>query len=449
MITKPEIVVVDDEAGLREFLKLVLSQNGYNVYDCATGDELRQLIKKLTPELILLDVKLPDADGIELLPFLKRELPTTEIVIMTGFATLESAVLATKLGAYDYIQKPFDTKRLLHSLECALEHKALNEQANTLRKALLSLSSGASPIFVSQSMRQIMRLVERVAPSDAPVFITGESGTGKEVIADIIHALSPRAKGPFIKVNCAALPRELIESELFGSVKGAYTGAHTDREGLFHQAEQGTILLDEISEMPVETQSKLLRVLQDKEVRPVGGRSAYKIDVRIITATNRSVDEAIQSGRLREDLYYRISTITIAIPPLRERKEEIMPLANLFLRRFSAQAGRAFQGFTKEAQNLLMSYDWPGNVRQLQNEIQRAVLISDGPLIDDKDLLTGIVTGVKDTPPDGLTMWQVIERNAIIQVLRECNGKKLVAAKRLGMGRQTLYNKIKEYSIKI
>ncbi|MGC8742891.1 MAG: sigma-54-dependent transcriptional regulator [Verrucomicrobiia bacterium] len=448
-MAQPKIIVVDDEDQLRVFLKTILSENGYQVYDCATGSQLKETIKQLTPELILLDVKLPDADGIELLPFLKRELPTTEIVIMTGFATLESAVLATKLGAYDYIQKPFDTKRLLHSLECALEHKALTEQTNTLRQALLSLSSGASPVFVSQVMRKIMRMVERIAPSDAPVFITGESGTGKEVIADIIHALSPRAKSPFVKVNCAALPRDLIESELFGAVKGAYTGAHIDREGLFHQAEKGTILLDEISEMPVETQSKLLRVLQDKEVRPVGGRSTYKIDVRIITATNRSVDEAIQSGKLREDLYYRISTITIAVPPLRERKEEIMPLANLFLRRFAAQAGRTFQGFTKEAQDLLISYDWHGNVRQLQNEIQRAVLISDGPLIDARDLLTGVVTGVKDNPPSGLTMWQVIERNAIIQVLRECNGKKLIAAKRLGMGRQTLYNKIKEYSIKV
>lgn len=446
---KPQILIVDDEADLRGFLRTILSDNGYTVYECASGTELKQTIKTLMPDVVLLDVKLPDADGIELLPFLKRELPMSEVIIMTGFATLESAVLATKLGAYDYIQKPFDTKRLLRSLECALEHKALNEQASTLRQALLSLSSGSSPIFVSQSMKQILRMVERVAPSEVSVFITGESGVGKEVIADLIHALSPRAKGPFIKVNCAALPRELIESELFGAVKGAYTGAHIDREGLFHQAQNGTILLDEISEMPIETQSKLLRVLQDKEIRPVGGRTTYKIDVRIIAATNRSVDDALKSGKLREDLYYRISTITIAIPPLRERKEEIIPLANLFLRKFSAQAGRVFKGFTKAAEELLLSYDWPGNVRQLQNEIQRAVLVADGLLIDAKDLLTGIVTTVRDVPPSGLTLWQVIERDAIIQVLRECNGKKLIAAKRLGMGRQTLYNKIKEYSIKI
>jgi transcriptional regulator with PAS, ATPase and Fis domain len=241
----------------------------------------------------------------------------------------------------------------------------------------------------------------------------------------------------------------LIESELFGSVKGAYTGAIADREGIFMSAHQGTILLDEISEMPVETQSKLLRVLQDKEIRPIGGKNSYKVDVRIIAATNRRVDEAIQSGKLREDLYYRISTVTISVPPLRDRKEEIIPLANLFLKRFSAQAGRTFQGFTREAQELLVSYNWPGNVRQLQNEIQRAVLIAEGPLIDSKDLLTGVTMSLKTEQPTGLTLMQTIERNAIIQALKECKGKKVLAAKKLGIGRQTLYNKIKEYLIEI
>ncbi len=446
---KPKVLIVDDEANFRGLLKDILVENDYQVCESSTGKELKENLNNLNPNLILLDLKLPDADGIELLPFIKRALPTAEIIIMTGYATVESAVAATKLGAYDYLQKPFDAKRLLRSLECALEHKALNEQTAALRQALLSLSSGSSPVFISQSMKQILRTVERIAPSDAPVFITGESGTGKEVIADLIHTLSPRSTGPMVKVNCAALPRELIESELFGSVKGAYTGAHIDRDGLFHQAEKGTLLLDEISEMPIETQSKLLRVLQDKEVRPVGGRFSYKIDARIVATTNREIDEALQSGKLREDLYYRISTITIAIPPLRERKEEIVPLANLFLRQFSAQAGRSFQGFTKESQDSLISYDWPGNVRQLQNEIQRAVLIADGPMIDSKDILTGITTNIKDAAPSGLSLWQVIERNAIVQVLRECNGKKQLAAKRLGMGRQTLYNKLKEYSIKI
>lgn len=446
---RPKILIVDDEPELRSSLKEILENNGFEVWESGSGNETKQFLENVFPDVILLDLKLPDSDGLDLLPTIRRLSPDSEVIIMTGYATLESAVRATKLGAYDYIQKPVDSKRLIRSIECALEHKSLSEQASVLRQALLTISSGHSPVFSSPAMKEIIRTVEKIAPSDAPVFITGESGTGKEVIADLIHALSKRVKFPFIKINCAALPRELIESELFGAVKGAYTGAHIDREGIFLQAHQGTILLDEISEMPVETQSKLLRVLQDKEIRPVGGRNPYKVDVRIIAATNRNVDDAIQSGKLREDLFYRISTITIAIPPLRERKEEILPLANMFLKRFSAQSGRSFQGFTHAAQEMLLSYNWPGNVRQLQNEIQRAVLVAEGPFIDSKDILVGVVQGLRGESLPGLTLMQTIERNAIIQALRECKGKKLLAAKKLGIGRQTLYNKIKEYSIEI
>ena len=248
-----------------------------------------------------------------------------------------------------------------------------------LRRALETMSGTASPIFQSVVMREVVRTIERIAPSDVTVLITGESGTGKEVIADLIHAFSPRSKGRIIKINCAALPRELIESELFGSVKGAFTGAHTDREGLFRQAEGGTLLLDEISEMPIDTQSKLLRVLQDQEVRPVGGKTSYKTNCRIIAATNRKPDEAIQDGKLREDLFYRISAISVHLPPLRERREDIMPLANAFLKRFAAQANRVITRLhRRQAVERLTAFDWPGNVRQLQNEIQRAVLLSEG-----------------------------------------------------------------------
>src|SRR5207249_4356276 len=249
-----------------------------------------------------------------------------------------------------------------------------------------TMTGGASPIFQSSAMKAVVRTVERVAPSDVSLLLTGESGTGKEIIADLVHALSPRAKGPMIKVNCAALPRELIESELFGSVKGAYTGAQADREGLFRQSDGGTLLLDEISEMPIDTQSKLLRVLQEKEVRPVGGRTTYKTDCRLIAATNRPPQEAIASGKLREDLFYRISAISIALPPLRERHEDIVPLANSFLKRFAAQANRVITGFTSAAADLLRKYEWPGNVRQLQNEVQRAVLMCEAKLVDGQDL---------------------------------------------------------------
>jgi DNA-binding NtrC family response regulator len=446
---RPKVLIVDDEDGLRAHLRTILQENGFDVAESANGAAVKQYLEANSSDVILLDLKLPDCDGLELLPLIRRLTPDAEIIILTGYATLESAVNAIKLGAYDYLQKPFDPKRLIRSIECALEHRFLTGQTSVLRQALLTVSSGVSPLFVSPAMKEIVKTVEKVAPTDVPVFITGESGTGKEIIADLIHALSNRVKYPFMKINCAALPRELIESELFGSVKGAYTGAIADREGIFMSAHQGTILLDEISEMPVETQSKLLRVLQDKEIRPIGGKNSYKVDVRIIAATNRRVDEAIQSGKLREDLYYRISTVTISVPPLRDRREEIIPLANLFLKRFSAQSGRTFQGFTREAQELLVSYNWPGNVRQLQNEIQRAVLIAEGPLIDSKDLLTGVTMSLKTEQPTGLTLMQTIERNAIIQALKECKGKKALAAKKLGIGRQTLYNKIKEYSIEI
>jgi transcriptional regulator with PAS, ATPase and Fis domain len=294
-------------------------------------------------------------------------------------------------------------------------------------------------------MKAVVRTVERVAPSDVSILITGESGTGKEVIADLIHNLSPHSKGPLIKINCAALPRELIESELFGSVKGAFTGATADREGLFRLAEEGTLLLDEISEMPVDTQSKLLRVLQEKEVRPVGGRTSYKTNCRLIAATNRATDDAIKAGKLREDLFYRISAITVHLPPLRDRREDIMPLATAFLKRFDAQAGRNISGFSDAAGEALRAYDWPGNVRQLQNEIQRAVLMCEGNRVEEKDLSITSAPNAKENPD--LTLMEAMERNTILQMLKETNGNKLETAKRLGIGRQTLYNKIKMYGI--
>jgi DNA-binding NtrC family response regulator len=295
-------------------------------------------------------------------------------------------------------------------------------------------------------MKNVLRTIERVAPSEAAIMITGESGAGKEVIADLIHALSPRSKGPFVKINCAALPRELIESELFGSVKGAFTGAQADREGLFKQADGGTLLLDELAEMPVDTQTKLLRVLQEKEFRPVGGRTSYKTNVRVIASTNIEVEVAIRAGKLRQDLYYRLATISVHLPPLRERREDIVPLATSFLKRFAAQAGRTIAGFTPAAQEKLRRFDWPGNVRQLQNEVQRALLMTDNQVIDVGDL--SIQEASAETPDEeNLTLLEGMERNTIVQMLKETNGNKLETAKRLGIGRQTLYNKIKAYNI--
>jgi DNA-binding NtrC family response regulator len=397
---------------------------------------------------------LPDDDGLDLLPQVKKRWPETEVIILTGAPSdnqaVSWAVEATKRGAFNFLCKEanFDRAKLLADVQNAVEHKRQNEEASTLRRALETMSGAASPVFQSLAMRNVVRTVERIAPSDVTVLITGESGTGKEVIADLMHALSGRSKNHIVKVNCAALPRELIESELFGSVKGAFTGAHSDREGLFRQAEGGTLFLDEISEMPVDTQSKLLRVLQDQEVRPVGGKTSYKSNCRIVAATNRKPEEAIQGGKLREDLFYRISAISIHLPALRERREDIMPLANSFLKRFAAQANRLIKGFSLEAAERLTGFDWPGNVRQLQNEVQRGVLLCEGDEVASADLsITSQRNSEESTAEANFTLLEGVERNAIAQMLKETGGNKLETAKRLGIGRQTLYNKIKAYGL--
>ena len=444
---KGKILIVDDEADLRELLKSVL-ETDYAVITAENAAALQKHFLHEAPDIVLLDLKLPDANGLDLLPQIKKHWPSTEIIVLTGEATFEAAVEATKRGAYNFINKPFDTQVLQLTLGRALENKEQKEENNSLRRAISTMSGSAAPIFKSPQMQGVVRTVERIAPSDVTVLITGESGTGKEVIGDLIHTLSPRAKNRIIKVNCAALPRELIESELFGSVKGAFTGAHADREGLFRQAEGGTLLLDEISEMPIDTQSKLLRVLQDQKVRPVGGKTDYQTNCRIIAATNRKPEDAIKEGKLREDLFYRISAISVHLPSLRERRDDIMPLANAFLKRFSAQANRTLTEFTSQAVERLTTFDWPGNIRQLQNEIQRAVLLSEGPAVNVTDLS---ISDIKFIPTEGhdtgFTLLEGVERNAIIQMLKETAGNKLETAKRLGIGRQTLYNKIKAYGI--
>jgi DNA-binding NtrC family response regulator len=432
---KANILVLDDDTEIRELLAQVLQRSNYQVQQVKDGAGLKEIYGKFVPDVVLLDYKLPDATGLDLLPIIKKEWPEAEVIMLTGHATYDVAVEAIKRGAFHFSEKPFDPESLLNLIKRALEIRSLREAVST-----------ANTIFQCDAMKSVVRTVRRVAPSDVSILITGESGTGKEVIADLIHAASARSSGPLIKINCAALPRELIESELFGSVRGAFTGAHSDREGLFRQAEGGTLLLDELSEMPIDTQSKLLRVLQEKEVRPVGGRTSYKTDCRIIAATNRKVEEAIRDGKLREDLFYRISAVSVHLPPLRERREDILPLANAFLKRFAAQANRDISGFSDEAAERLRSFDWPGNVRQLQNEVQRAVLLSEGKVVEGVDL------SITSAPSEGsgdtsFTLLEGVERNTIVQMLKETGGNKLETAKRLGIGRQTLYNKIKAYGI--
>ncbi len=457
---KGKILIVDDLEGFRILIQEVLGAD-YELFEADSGAALQKAFEQNQPDVVLLDVHLPDANGLELLPQIKKRWPETEVIVVTGEAEEDEAVSwaieAIKGGAFNFVRRrptEFDPQKLLVDVDNAIEHKRQKAEASALRCALETMSGTASPIFRSAAMQEVVRTVERVAPSDVTILITGESGTGKEVIADLIHALSPRNKSKIIKINCAALPRELIESELFGSVKGAYTGAHTDREGLFRQAEGGTLLLDEISEMPLDTQSKLLRVLQDQEVRPVGGKTSYKMNCRILASTNRKPDTAIKDGKLREDLFYRISAISVHLPPLRERHDDIVPLAGAFLKRFAAQASRDIRGFKPDAIDRLTAFDWPGNVRQLQNEIQRAVLLCEGGEISAADLSitnarTSIAMPVGEELDTNFTLLEGVERNVIIQTLKAAEGNKLEAAKRLGIGRQTLYNKIKAYGIEV
>jgi len=450
---KAKVLIVDDEKDLRDLLASVLEDH-YDVALANNAAGLRQNFTQEAPDVVLLDVKLPDAHGLDLLPQIKKSWPETEVIVLSGHGTVSMAVEAGRRGAYNFLTKPFENEKLLADVKCAIERKQQSEENLTLRRALETMSGTASPVFRSQAMQEVVRTVERIAPSDVAVLITGESGTGKEVIADLIHSLSPRNKNRIVKVNCAALPRELIESELFGSVKGAFTGAHADREGLFRQAEGGTLLLDEISEMPIDTQSKLLRVLQDQEVRPVGGKTSYKTNCRILAATNRRPEKAIKDGKLREDLFYRISAIAVHLPALRERRDDIMPLANSFLKKFAAQANRPIRGFRQDAIDRLTAFEWPGNVRQLQNEIQRAVLLCEGAEIAAADMsITAVKTAATEAGGEEIdsnfTLLEGVERNAIIQMLKETNGNKLETAKRLGIGRQTLYNKIKAYGIEV
>ena len=453
---KGKILIVDDDAGYRKVLNGFL-EDDYELTEAESGEALKKALSQEQPDIVLLDVKLGQDNGLDLLPSIKKRWPDTEVIVLTGAPKDDTeavswAVEATKRGAYNFIRRSerFDGQKLLADVANALEARRQSEETSILRRALETMSGTATPVFHSAVMREVVRTVERIAPSDVAVLLTGESGTGKEVIADLIHAFSPRSKGRIVKINCAALPRELIESELFGSVKGAFTGAHADREGLFRQAEGGTLLLDEISEMPIDTQSKLLRVLQDQEVRPVGGKTAYKTNCRLVASTNRKTEEAIQMGKLREDLFYRISAISVHLPPLRERREDIMPLANAFLKRFAAQANRVIKGFTPAAVDRLTAFDWPGNIRQLQNEVQRTVLLSEGDQVDAADLSisTAKVSG-EDSSDTNFTLLEGVERNAIIQMLKETGGNKLETAKRLGIGRQTLYNKIKAYGIEV
>ncbi len=418
-----------------------LSGEGYEVNQAGSAEEVRQRYTGEEPDVVLLDWQLPDADGLELLPELKRRWPGAEVIFITGFASYDAAVESVKRGAFHFLSKPFPPEALGPLLARACEHRHLHTREMRLQQALGHLQGRPPAVFNSGPSRDLLRLVERVASSDAPVLITGESGAGKEVVADLIHALSPRAGRPFVKVNCAALPRELIESELFGVVRGAYTGAHADRDGLFRHAGTGSLLLDEITEMPLEIQAKLLRVLQERAFRPVGGLTSHPLECRVLATTNRRIEDALRERRLREDVYYRLSALTVYVPPLRERREDILPLATTFLRRFAAQAGRTIVGFEQAAALALTQADWPGNVRELENEIQRAVLLCDQSHIRLEDLRCGsrFIRVASEAP----TTIEGMVRFMIVQALQRHRGNRTAAARELGIDPSTLFRRLK------
>ena len=450
------ILVVDDEPMMADSLKKNLLEEGYSVDTAGTGAEAIELFTQRAHHLAICDLQLPDMDGLKVMRHMKEARSLTEVIVLTGHATVTKAVEATRAGAFDFVEKDnFEFETLLHRIENALkQHELVTENAN-MRRQFSTRSEYENIIGGSKLMQTIYETIESVAKSEANVLIVGESGTGKELIANAIHYQSLRSKKPFIKVNCAALPKELIESELFGHTKGAFTGAHADKEGLVQHAAGGSLMLDEIAEMPVELQPKLLRVLQERSYRKIGSEKTYAVDFRLISSTNRPPADAIRDGLLRDDLFYRISTITIHVPPLRDRNEDITLLTEHFLHMYAQKYDRPIAGVSQAAYQRLFSHPWPGNVRELQNVIERAVLLAKGARIEPVDLPfdngalpEGSPAGVTWEVPPNMTL-EDIERLVIEKTLQRTSGNKQAAANLLGIYRPRLYSKIRKYNIDV
>ncbi|MFN2492926.1 MAG: sigma-54-dependent transcriptional regulator [Pyrinomonadaceae bacterium] len=449
------ILIVDDELTMADSLKQNLMEDGYSVDTAATGAEAIELFDRGGHHVAICDLQLPDIDGLEVMRHMKDARPTTEVIVVTGHGSVAKAVEATKAGAFDFVDKPFDFEELQLRVENALKQRELLAENANMRRQLSTRAEYFNIIGSSKPMQTIYETIESVAKSDANVLIVGESGTGKELIANAIHYNSLRARKPFIKVNCAALPKELIESELFGHTKGAFTGAHADKEGLVQHAAGGSLMLDEIAEMPVELQPKLLRVLQERSYRKIGSEKTYAVDFRLISSTNRPPADAIRDGLLRDDLFYRISTITIHVPPLRDRSEDIQLLTEHFLHMYAQKYVRSIDGVSQAAYQRLFGHAWPGNVRELQNVIERAVLLAKGNRIEPLDLPfdngslpEGAPTGVAWDVPPNMTL-EDIERLVIEKTLQRTGGNKQAAANLLGIYRPRLYSKIRKYNIDV
>jgi DNA-binding NtrC family response regulator len=447
MTKKPRILVVDDEAAMRESLRDWLMEDGYEVGVASNGQEAIAMAMDKNWEVILLDLKMPGMDGLATLQRLKEEAVNTEaeILMMTAYATVDTAVEAMKQGAFDYLVKPFDPDEIEIQIKKIISHKELVLENILLRKQLEEKSQYDEIIGQSDAMQDIFELISRVASTDSTILITGESGTGKELIAEAIHGNSNRCYKPFIAVHCGALPDSLLESELFGYEKGAFTGAEHTKKGRFEMADGGTVFLDEIGDISFKTQVDLLRVLQSKAFRRLGGQDEIHVDVRILAATNRDLQQAIKENQFREDLYYRLNVISIRVPPLRERKEDIPMLVDAFIRRNCLELNREPVKTTPSALKLLMDYDWPGNVRELENVIERALVIGREDAIVVEDLPFSKKEAATGSLPKSL---KIMEKMHITRILEETGWNIAQTARELEIDRQTLYNKIEKYKLK-
>ncbi len=444
---RANVVVIDDEMSMVSLLQKFLSKQGFLVRTYTRAEDALEAITRHPADVVLTDLRMPQIDGMEVLARVRQIDPRIPILVMTAFGSTESAVEAIRQGAMDYITKPFNLDEVVLSLTRALELRQLRDEVEQLREEVGLRDTFSGILTRSRRMRDVLELVKRVAGARSTVLIRGKSGTGKELIARALHEAGPRKKAPFLAINCSALPESLLESELFGHVRGAFTGAFTNKKGLFEEAKGGTIFLDEIGEITPAIQMKLLRVLQDHELRPVGGNTPTKIDVRVVAATNADLEASIASGAFREDLYYRLSVIPIHLPELKERREDIPLLAMHFIKRFAGENEKPVTGIEEDALALLSQYDWPGNVRELENVMERAVMLTSHTRIVREDLPPG-VRGRADAPPayrlpSGWTLAD-LEDAYIDQVLEETRGHKTRAAEVLGIDRRTLHRKLKE-----
>jgi two-component system response regulator HydG len=451
------ILVVDDDSAHRTMLRTLIGGWGYAVTEADDGSTAVEKIKETAFDLVLMDVRMVKVSGLEALETIKALNPSIPVIIMTAFSSVETAVKALKQGAHDYLTKPLDFDKLKLTIDRAMEHTRLKEENRLLRETLGQQFDSQNIIGRSPAMLKLLETVSQVAPSEATVLISGESGTGKELIAGAIHFNSQRKDGPFVKINCAAITETLLESELFGHEKGAFTGADRRKEGRFSQAHGGTLLLDEVSEMSLMMQVKLLRALQEREFNRVGGETTIQVDVRVIAATNKNLKDQINEGAFREDLYYRLNVVELEVPPLSDRKEDIPLLTRHFLKTFAAKNRKEIKGFTPKAMDNLIHYDWPGNVRELMNAVERAVVLARSNYLDVndfpfmKDSLTE--NDQKDsTNTDALILQgeaplEEIEKTAILNTLEAADGNKSEAARRLGITRKTLHKKLKGYGV--